>query len=311
MSMEARCCGGGVAKMQCGGVTASLQSIGASGIVKQEAADSIGKALRGYGVLDNEEYLCVSGGRAPLVVVQLPTYFASPSPGIPLRISDYKYGGYNFRRAECMLNDSILWNNSTNARCDCCLGQRDSFKVIGLERIENKQIFERFKVHEARIADAIARSGTNLKPISSHHDWLQRLGDKNGLCHACNSVYLLHGTRRSHLDSICRHGLTTTYSLNGTDGMYGKGLYFTDSSCKAFQYAGLAGCILVCRVVLGRMEVLKQEDGRRVFAPSSYDSCMAASNYTRRRGDAQVHNEYIVFQDEACYPEFVIHVETQ
>jgi len=301
-------CGGGVRKMLRGGVIASLQSIGACGIVKPEAANSIARALRSNGLLEDEEYLCTSSIGPALVVVQLPSYFASPSPEIPLLINDYKRGGYNFRRAEEMLNDSVLWDTSVNARCTCCLKRRERFEVAKLERIENKAIFERFKVHEARTADVISRSNKNLRQISNH-DWLRRLADRNGLSHVSNTVYLLHGTRRSFLDSICRHGLKTTYALHGTDGMYGKGLYFTDSSCKAYQYAGLAGCILVCRVVLGRMEVLEEECGRRVFCTNGFDSCMAKSSYTRRRDASQVHNEYIVFQDDACYPEFVIDVD--
>ena len=41
MSMEARQQGGGVLPMRCGGITAALQSIGDSGVVKPEAMKSI------------------------------------------------------------------------------------------------------------------------------------------------------------------------------------------------------------------------------------------------------------------------------
>ncbi len=49
MSMEARAHGGGVPKMCNGGVSASLQSIGATGYVKPTAAKSLGIALGRYG----------------------------------------------------------------------------------------------------------------------------------------------------------------------------------------------------------------------------------------------------------------------
>lgn len=45
MSIEARANGGGVPKMRNGGITASLQSIGAAGYIKPEAAASIHDGL--------------------------------------------------------------------------------------------------------------------------------------------------------------------------------------------------------------------------------------------------------------------------
>lgn len=120
--LEACANGGGVPKMKHGGITASMQSIGSSGVVKDEAVSAIAHALRRSGLLTHDEYLHAIKDRASLVVVEIPSYFASPSPDIPMIVNDYKKNGFNFRRAEEMLNKSVLWDASMDRPCDCLGG---------------------------------------------------------------------------------------------------------------------------------------------------------------------------------------------
>ena len=68
---------------------------------------------------------------------------------------------------------------------------------------------------------------------------------------------------------------------------------------------------MVCRVVLGMVEVLDGECGGRIVPTTGFDSCMAQRQYIRRKQARQVHNEFIVYEDQACYPEFVITVEIE
>ena len=91
---------------------------------------------------------------------------------------------------------------------------------------------------------------------------------------------------------------------------YGKGLYFTDKACKAKQYTRGDGVLLLCRVVLGRQEELAGECPQKLFPAYGHDSAMAKANRTAApTGYPQLHNEYIVYDECACYPEFVIHFE--
>ena len=85
------------------------------------------------------------------------------------------------------------------------------------------------------------------------------------------------------VSSIHERGMSTDHAAHG---MYGKGLYFTDSSCKANYYGGghqtrtgIGGaCILICRVVLGNIRMLDTLCSKRKGPPppavqNIYETC--------------------------------------
>ncbi|CAE7242247.1 DGCR14 [Symbiodinium sp. CCMP2592] len=307
--MEARAHGGGVPSIKRGGVTASLQSVGATGMIKPEAKHAIAAALRRARLISDRDYLAAITGRPQMVVVSIPSYFKSPQSEIPLLMNDYRENGHNHRMAEQMLQETHLRHGSELCQCHCrehsgCC----RMEVEKVQRIENKALFHRFKVYEAAIAqDLSQRLDNHVEEVLLRgiHPWLQRLGCRNGLCKAANTVYLLHGTKQHNLDSVLKDGLRTKFSLHKSpDGLYGRGLYFANNSCKAFQYAGHGGCIIVCRVVLGRIERLSDQCYSRFFASPTFHSAMAEGKLTRAQ--AQAHDEYIVYNDDAVYPEFVL-----
>ena len=294
--------------MRHGGITASLQSVGASGFIKPEAREAIAEQMRRLGMISDRGYLADGGHGQPLVVVEVPSYFASPTPDIPLLMSDYREGGYNHRKAEEMLNESRGFDGRHSIPCDCSMEDDTVFVVHRLHRLENRPVFERFKAYEAQVAEK--RRQEQLDPVDMH-PWLARLADKNDLSRVANTVYLLHGTDKGNLASICQQGLKSSLSLAKGHLWYGKGLYFTPQSCKAWQYGAVRGCVLLCRVVLGRVQVLEDKCPQRLFPSSEFDSAMAMKGVTRHDGrhDAlQVHDEYIIYHDAACYPEFVLEV---
>ena len=156
--------------------------------------------------------------------------------------------------------------------------------------------------------------------------WLKKLEAKNGLEQGANTRYLLHGTKPQHVDAIKRRGLRTAYTrLNGGSiggHLYGHGLYFTTSSCKANQYSGMetvdsaskshkTGHILICRVVLGRPKLLETTNADATDPPDGYHSTYVNSTTKHNIGTHayQLHDEYIVFNDIECYPEFHMEVE--
>ena len=309
MSIEARACGGGVYGLKDGGVTASLQSIGANGFIKPEARDNIAAHMRRCGLISERDYLISLEGRQPLVVVDVPAYFSSPTPDLPMLVNDYRNGGYNHRKAESMLSETRGWNQLLGCRCDCSMNADQELTVHQIQRIENKQVFERFKAYETLVAQRHESGGISTRP--SAHDWLDRLADRNQLSKVANTVYLLHGTNTKNLESICQDGLQTRFSLQ-RHGIYGRGLYFTDSSCKAFQYAGSDGCIIICRVVLGEIEVLQSTCYGRVVPSNGFESSHAKKGHTEKSpGELQVHDEYMVYHPSAVYPEFVLQVSAQ
>ena len=311
MSLEARACGGGVKSLRSGGVTASLQSIGARGCIKAEARKNLAIAMRKLGLISERDYLISISDKRPMIVIEIPSYFSSPTPTVPLLMNDYRQGGYNQRQAERMLAESRGIDSRTNSPCKCCWDSNsleDCISVQQIQRIENTSVFERFKAYEAGIAEKLNSNQDDNPTVPHVHTWLDRLARKNGLSRVANTVYLLHGTTLDKVDAICRDGLQTRFSLHNR-GIYGKGLYFTTQSCKAFQYSKSRGCILVCRVVLGRIEILQTCCDKKIFPNEGFDSAMAKKACTSKSpGQLQVHDEFIVYNPAAAYPEFVLHV---
>lgn len=167
------------------------------------------------------------------------------------------------------------------------------------------EAFERYKRHEKLVEESLRDQRVSSSVLPGLPAWLQKLSKKNGLSEKAKSVYLLHGTSMANLTLIVQEGLKTKFSLKKNPS-YGMGLYFTDNACKANQYSP-DNIILVCRVVLGRTERLRQPCPRKLFPALDCDSAVAEKDYTRApHGRCQLHNEFIIFNDAACYPEFVI-----
>lgn len=213
--------------------------------------------------------------------------------------------------AEKMMNDSILEFCFNNGRGCNLINSNSAFRIIEFRRIENRVVFGRHKQYEAHMSEYLRQQETAPVEEGNISEWLKRLSRRNGLCSSANTTYLLHGTSSEILDSIAQNGLKTRFSLS-TSPRYGRGLYFTDSSCKAHQFA-MSGCtILVCRVVLGRTQVLPASDPNRLFPTAGFHSAMAKRNVTASpypNFQHQLHNEYIVLDERACYPEFVLSYE--
>jgi len=317
MSLEAKACGGrsSLRSMDLGGISASLQSIGATGYMKDQAKENLldfqdkAKEL----VQQRRALQNITGGRGPAAAVstiQLPSYFShvSPPSSTTVHYVDYRFGGYNMVKAQEMLNESIL---STCIGGGCCIGNK-RFKIVRMQRLENTGLFHNSKNYESSVSVNADLLRPNTTP--SVHEWLRKLGQKNGLSAAANTHYLLHGTDSQNLESIARNGLKMQYSR--ATGTFGQGIYFTESSCKAKQYgdgttSGGKGCILICRVVLGNVLKLDRSVVGRRAPPSGYQSLMAEANRTQNRSSfgVQLHNEYVAFDDCACYPEFALTVD--
>ena len=70
--------------------------------------------------------------------------------------------------------------------------------------------------------------------------------------------------------------------------------------------------ILVSRVVLGLIHRTQEQCPSFIKPPDGFDSVMAGPFTKSQLGhlglgfDFQLHNEHIVYDDSACYPEFVL-----
>ena len=110
-------------------------------------------------------------------------------------------------------------------------------------------------------------------------------------------MLLFHGTKQLNVDSIRRNGLQIEYTNRG---LFGRGIYFSDSAQKADQYAddpfGRSTSTLymfVARVQLGRA-ALNQQD-------ATCDSVLGGLDKRFR--------EFVVFKNSQCLPIYLIEYE--
>ena len=274
----------------------------------------------------------------------VPSYFSGNSA--PELVSDYREDGHNWRQANAMLDASVMGVckrgggcceivkskvekifENTKSAADFgtassakeiveALTAYPSFNMLSMRRLENVELFERFTHRERQVErDMFAAPDEDLY-IPDTPDWLKKLGERNGLSKIANTHYLLHGTSRTKLQSIVKHGLRTKFGKKDHN-LYGSGLYFADAACKAAQYCAPAhgeNIILVCRVIIGRSHLLRKPSDD-AFAPEGSHSTRVQAGVTCKLGCKpgsctakclQLHNEIIVYNDCDVYPEFVL-----
>jgi len=264
---------------------------------------------------DEIEALKQPAARAPLF--DLPGYFTTQIDYSGGRIvDDYKVGGWNHTQVEAMLNDC------SGVLKDCLCPVNKRFEIVDFARVENPRLWERFRLYESHVAAQFSqltpkKRDTSRTAIQSH-EWLTKLSERNGLLSTlANTRYLLHGTTVDCVESIVQHGLCCKYASDAS--LYGQGIYFSNSSCKAWQYTDLnparmgeveedvVGVMVLCRVACGRVEKLLKSVTDKTFAGPKFHSATVIPQKTKHHGEkVQIHDEVVVYSNEAVYPEFLI-----
>ena len=116
-------------------------------------------------------------------------------------------------------------------------------RVVEVQRIENREVWDRYA---KRLAAQPASWGKESRSVPVNCEMYEE------------ERFLFHGTQPEFLDSIAQEGLKLP--PRGINLRFGQGIYFSDESCKAHQYAGRREkedgstefCLLYCRVLLGR-----------------------------------------------------------
>jgi len=121
---------------------------------------------------------------------------------------------------------------------------------------------------------------------------------------SCNEVLLWHGTRREHVETICKAGMDER--VCNLNGMFGAGLYFAEDSCKSGQYAmrdsSGSSWFLLCRVILGNPHSADQGMPQTRRPPDLCDSVV----YHPSGLAPGFHRELVVYDRAQVYPEYVI-----
>ena len=188
--------------------------------------------------------------------------------------------------------------------------------IVKIERVENIRLWRRYSAWRAYCSKLPKPDEVMCCPDRQHAE----LED-------CE-VYLFHGTSLENAKLITQDGFDIRKARNG---LYGRGVYFAEETCKAHQYTkrihdetGNIFCMLYCRVVLGntynfsRTEtgpslsgMVRPQPGDAAFSALAdrsgewYNSVRVGSQSDTAR-TPQVHREYVVYDAAQAYPEYAV-----
>jgi len=189
----------------------------------------------------------------------------------------------------------------------------DAFAVLRVDQVENPSWHESYMTRKRQVLRSRGR-GFGSSPSSSVltkivADQLITNAGQDALSTDAEAL-LLHGTSASAVAGI----LSSRFDSDKCKfGLAGKGFYFAESVTKADEYTRTSNgvcCIVVCRVLLGRVNVcgdmLLTRDQRQgledsVRKESAYDSVMM--DRERCRG---TFREFVVYHNAQCLPVFVV-----
>lgn len=157
-------------------------------------------------------------------------------------------------------------------------------KIVKLERIQNKWLWERYARHRERI---------RLK--------------NNG---QCNEMDLFHGTRGTMPSQIFNgeEGFDMRFCVKG---LWGIGTYFAEKASYSDSYAhspsGGTKQMFLAKVLTGHY-VDKQPDDKLRMPPSKQDGggMFAETRYDSVRGVAEGSQVFVVYSNDKSYPYYLI-----
>lgn len=198
----------------------------------------------------------------------------------------------------------------------CALMRCNSLEIVSVEQVHNVLLWNKYTARKDRmrkeLANAvIARCEGGILELP----WIKL---EEGL----NEFLLLHGTHSDKIDIITQFGFDERIAREG--GLYGRGVYFTDESCKSLQYSGAvdggivtgeAGHIIVTRVLVGQPHFAQGPMKSTKFEPyidesdpskGRCNSVLVQPGTVRGSSQQQVHREFVIFDNAQTYPELVI-----
>ena len=188
----------------------------------------------------------------------------------------------------------------------------ENLRVTRVERVENASLWKNHRRQQAALRERLRQHNIEFAPIDTLDQHTSK-SDAN-----VNECWLWHGTTKEKVDHIAQIGFDPRLAH---DGLYGDGSYFTDSFCKANQYAAKNKeseqeeyCALYCLVTMGAAyQTVERKDrstiGKRPpINPATpdvpYDTVFAQSG--KASGGEQVHSEFVIFLANHAYPAWIV-----
>lgn len=191
-------------------------------------------------------------------------------------------------------------------------------RLVKCHRVENSEMWGRYVEAKKRIA---ARRPDGVKKVNeldgdpstglvktqvALEDAVMEQLDVN-----LNEHYLWHGTTPEGALGISTNGFRIALAGSRAGTYFGRGCYFAECSSKSDEYARegdnlLAGvyALLLCRVTCGSLFRTTEPDGKAIelaLAGGDYDAVLGD-----REASAGTFREFVVYDEELVYPEFVV-----
>eukprot|EP00811_Abedinium_folium_P020300 NODE_2927_length_2120_cov_3.662318.p1 GENE.NODE_2927_length_2120_cov_3.662318~~NODE_2927_length_2120_cov_3.662318.p1 ORF type:complete len:552 (-),score=103.19 NODE_2927_length_2120_cov_3.662318:353-2008(-) len=190
-------------------------------------------------------------------------------------------------------------------------------RILHMRSVHNPALWKKYLARKDEMRSEHQRCGIKLKPLPAPASGLVALLDR-GVCldTDINEEILVHGCLGKVADAIVREGFDLRRSGTGAGALYGEGIYFASEPCKANQYTKQEGLrsMIIARVAVGdpsfpkhgckgRLPNLRDiTDDRK----GRYDSHVIIPSNSER---GQAHLEYVIFNSDQVYPEFVVEYE--
>lgn len=184
-----------------------------------------------------------------------------------------------------------------------------SFKVKSVKRNENSKLWRKYTIKKAELKQSqqIGVAAEIFDDVLTTRTCVGMGFD--GLDKTVNEWYLFHGTTLSAAQSICTNDFKMSLAGSATGTLYGRGSYFAESITKADEYSKNEGngyCVLLCRVLGGTVKYTAEktpnaEQLTKECLEGSYGSIIGD-----RKKASNTYREFIIFDTEDVYPEFVL-----
>jgi len=183
--------------------------------------------------------------------------------------------------------------------------------VLKVWRVEDSGMWEAYTETRRRIRDS--RGGCASAMMGSVRSEAALPRHVRRRCDpGLNEVYLFHGSHPRAVTSIAEDGFDLDLSGSSTSAAYGRGAYFSECSSKADEYSKdqedgyYKGyyAMLLCRVILGKVQVLAEFDTEacsRLGEGQAFDSTLGD-----REAVANTYREFVVPSAAQIYPEYAI-----
>lgn len=187
-----------------------------------------------------------------------------------------------------------------------------SFRLVAAARNENSKLWRKYCVRKAEL-----QHETSEDPYKLYDDVLttsvwESLSADAQLDRKINEWYLFHGSSTTAARNICINDFKFDLAGSATGTLYGRGSYFAESITKADEYTREEDgkfTVLLNRVLGGRVKYNADREPdpdelTRECVDGPYDSVLGD-----RQKISGTYREFVVFDTENVYPEYILTFE--